>query len=259
MKATIKEKITAKTIAFIAACLLAVCAVAVPVETHAISSFSGDTVLIEGDSLQTKDFGKYLQRAAKKLKAKKIDNKAQNGATIAKRNDSSNSVYTRIMAMTDKDIQQYDYIFIAAGTNDFGNYKNHGRASLGSVSNKNPKTTCGALNRILDRIDKVSPETKVVIVPPTYRYHGWKKNNYTKKFKKDCDKITNKYGYTLKDYRIRITRTANSHNNACALDVTKIAKKSEMRSKKKTRDYCHPKTGFAKVMGTRAAKQINKI
>ena len=106
------------------AVLLVLCFVT-PQEANAATTLKGKTVLVEGDSIQA-EYGTFLTTACKSLNAKKVDNRAVCGATLALRK-SRNSVYTRIMEMPDSSIAKYDYIFIAAGTNDFGNYKLHGR------------------------------------------------------------------------------------------------------------------------------------
>lgn len=223
------------------------------------TTFKGKKVLVEGDSIQA-GFGKFMQTACGRMKAKKIDNHAVNGATVAYSKNGKNSVYARIMAMSDLQIKKYKIIVIAAGTNDFGNYKNHGKRDLGGTETIDPRTTCGALRGIIERVQTVSPKTKIIVCPPIYRFHGWTDNNYTTRVDRDCDKIVNRFGYTLRDYAAGMRKVAKEYKNVYVLNETKLATKAEMHDKLCTGDYCHPREKFAREkIAPRAEKQLEVI
>lgn len=212
--------------------------------------FKGKTVLVVGDSIQARH-GKFLVKASKQLGAKKVVNKSEGGAFFGKRLLTGNCVYSRVMKMSRSQMRKYDYIILSAGTNDFGHHTNYGKVKLGKPTSMKRTTVCGAMNIMIRRIQTYSPETKIIVATPLYRYR-WDK-------KKDCDKIKNKWGYTLKDYRKGMALTASRYQNVYVLDGAQLAKKKEMRSKKYTTDYLHPKDKFAKTLAKRAAKQIRLI
>ena len=223
-------------------------------------NLKGKTVLIEGDSLQA-SYGKYLETAIRKMGPKKVVNRAKNGSTLGNRikvghaQASKGSVYYRMKKLKTK----YDYVFIAAGTNDYGQYMNHGLVKIGSYKTLNKNTTCGALNVIINKIRKVSSKTKIVVVTPIYKYGGWNKNNYKKRKITDCDALKNEWGKTLSNYRSEISKTA-SRKGVYVINGSTLAFKKEINSSKNMiEDHIHPKTHFANTIANRAYNKIKSL
>ena len=212
--------------------------------------FSGKTVLVVGDSIQARH-GKFLIKASKQLGAKKVVNKSEGGAFFGKRLLTSNCVYSKVMKMSRSQVRKYDYIILSAGTNDFGHHTNNGKVKLGKVTSKKKNTVCGAMNLMIRRIQTYSPNTKIIVVTPLYRYNWGKK--------KDCDKIKNKWGFTLKDYRTRMAQTASAYEGVYVVSGASLASKKEMRSHKSTPAYLHPTDKFARTLAKRCAKQLRLI
>ena len=64
-----------------------------------------------------------------------------------------------------------DYVFVFGGTNDYG----HGNAPIGKPSDKTVWTFCGAVNLLIDKIEKIIEHDKLVFMTPCKRYL-WQNN-----------------------------------------------------------------------------------
>lgn len=64
-----------------------------------------------------------------------------------------------------------DYIFVFGGTNDYG----HGNAPVGKPSDRTVWTFCGAVNLLIDKLEKKIAHDKIVFIIPCKRY-GWENN-----------------------------------------------------------------------------------
>jgi hypothetical protein len=192
--------------------------------------------------------------------AKKVDLSAEGGDPLGYNPHSrarKKCVYWRMMHMPDKAIKSYDIIFIGAGTNDWNNMRT--AINKGNINSEDPATISGALNLILSRITTVSPNTKIVIETPIHRYKY--ANVETGEFIEwvDCDSISNRYGWTLQDYRKAIKRVARKYNNTYIINGKSLTKSSEMQSKYYTNDGIHPKYYYGKnILSKRFIKKLNK-
>ncbi len=224
-------------------------------------------VLIEGDSIQTKTFGAFLTKMAKSLGAKSVENNAVRGSTLAYKPDGKagkTSVYYRISQMSDEELMSYDYILISAGTNDW--YKYFGidsgiywNGNHTDFDYDNTSTTLGAAASINNRIAAINADrtdgstTKIIWFSPIYRYlNAGEVSKNTKP--KDCDKVKNKYGKTLADYRRAIREAGGIY-----ISGTAISKKKEVSSKSNLRDWLHPTESYAKTLAKRAAKNFEQL
>ena len=193
---------------------------------------AGKRVLIEGDSIQC-GFGKFAETAAKAMGAKQVKNRSKNGAIMALGRFRKNSTLWRVRRMSYAEIRKYNYIIITTGTNDYYRFY---RVKPGTVNSTNVKTTGGALNYIIRRIQLASPETKIVIVTPIHRFSK----------RKSCEKIENRYGKTLADYRKVITDVASRYENVYVIKGTDISRAKEMKRQANSQDGLHPKKKYAK-------------
>lgn len=203
---------------------------------------AGKRVLVEGDSIQ-EGFGKYIETGAKSMGTKKVRNQARNASTLAVGRLKRNSSWWRVSRMSYAEIRKYNYIIITTGTNDYYNfYKVH----PGTAKSTNVKTTGGALNNMIRRIQKASPKTKIVIVTPIHRFSG----------RKNCDKKKNRYGKTLADYRKVITEVAARYDNVYVIRGTDITRANEMCKRSYSLDGLHPRKGYAQRTLARRFKNL---
>ena len=183
-------KIKPQSIILFAACLVVCLGLFASSNTAKGSSgdlFKGKKVLVVGDSIQIRSIGAYVKRAALILQAGEVGNKAISGATLA--NINKKSVYRQIKGT--KDLGKFNYYFIAAGYNDYGFSVRTGSARS---ANKNLKTTCGALRKMILKIrraraeytaTKKNPDGKkpqIIVVSPLYSFfHSNASQDYGKR------------------------------------------------------------------------------
>lgn len=214
----------------------------------------GKRVLIEGDSIQA-GYGRYLERSLRRLGARKITNDSVSLSTLAWNPGSysnNRSVWYRVRKMTKKQLSRYDYVFIAAGTNDWSGI---GDVAPGTLNSTNARTLCGGLNKTIQHIRKLSPKTRIVIITPIHRCKDLSGSSRPK----NCNKVCNRYGKTLHHYRIYMTAVARSYPNVSVVQGYRISRISEMASKSNSRDYLHPTPRYAKkVLVKRAVPLIRR-
>ena len=220
--------------------------------------FKGKRILIVGDSIQIRSIGAYIKRASLSLGAEEVNNKAISGATLAHTNKKS--VYRQVASTAD--LGEYDYYFIAAGYNDYGFSVSPGFRK-GKLTTKSIRTTCGALRKMIrlidtahrnDSADKDHPDgwhPRIIVVSPLYSYF-----HCNKSLTRGCDEIRNDRGKTLAAYRGAIHKVAEKYDFVKVLDGRTLARRSEMKSLKNTRDRLHPRVPFAKKLAKRTAKWI---
>lgn len=219
-------------------CLFLACVLIIPAQSSNAATddkaLKGKRVLIEGDSIQY-TYGKYIEVAVKSMGAKKIKNTSKRAATIAMRpvGDTHNCVYWRISHLSGKELRKYDYIILASGTND---YFDHYKVKPGKVGSKDRSNTAGALNKVIQRIRKKAPKTKIVVVTPIHRWYKGR----------NCDKIKNQYGKTLKEYRKVITKVAKKYDNVYVIQGNSLSKAYEMKKGNGSKDGLHPSVSYAK-------------
>lgn len=255
---TSEKNINEFTTEFCRTVLIAAVAVAVLLTcltewSHAAEELSmeGENVFIAGDSIQNghqyKRYGAFIQRACEKLGAKKITNKAVSGATLANRNNQYfKSTYKQVMDNLST-IKSCRYVFISAGTNDYG-----GGISGWAKSSK----ACSDLNKMIKKIHKVNKEAKIIVVTPIYRYRY-------PGMKVDCEKKKNGIDHkTLAQYRKAIKKTASKKKYSkyvMVVDGTKLIAKKKMKSRKYTWDELHPTAATAKkYLAPALIKQLKK-
>ncbi len=259
---TVKHYIIRKMIVIAAAALLAAavlvmssCSSGAP---DGFDGFEGKTILIDGDSIQA-SHGKYLTVALERLGAGRIENHARIGAFLGNKATDPNSVYFRMRGMTAEQIRSFDCIFIAAGTNDFGAVTNVGKVRVGDPYNFAPKvtTTCGGLDMIIRKIRSASPETKIIVITPLYRYKGWVE--FPIPAVTNCDELKNRWDKTLADYRNAIAMTALKYPGVSVIDGKQLMTLEEAHSLDCTVDYLHPRSDFARtVIADRAVRLLQQ-
>lgn len=248
MGTTLISKIRRAAMLSVILCLVLACFMMISARPAyaADKPLKGKKVLIEGDSIQY-GFGKFIETSVDSMGAKKIKNISQNNATlgVSPIGNIKNCTYFRIKKLRAKEIKKYDYIIIAAGTNDyFSGYK----VRPGKVYSTARNTTAGALNKVIRKIRKRSPKTKIVVVTPIHR---WPKSG-------NCDKRKNRYGKTLKDYRSAITKVAGQYENVYVIQGDSLSKASEMKMHKYSDDGVHPNNRYAKILAKRFRKAFKK-
>ena len=194
--------------------------------------FLNKNVLVLGDSIQA-GFGKYAVTAAKGLGAKKVTNKSVGGRTVSYikgKASKTNSILYQLKhdSWYKKNVKNYKYVIIAAGTNDY---------SWGVISaNKLQKDTVSTINYLR----KYNKDSIIIIVTPLHRWAG-------KSYIKGVEK-----------YRQKMAAAAKGYKNIYVIDGKTIVKKNES---KYFADYVHPKTTFAKkTLAPRLITQIqNKL
>ncbi len=231
-------------------CLFLACVLIIPAQ-HSYAAdkpLKGKKVLIAGDSIQY-GFGRYVETAVDSMGASKVKNISKDGSTIGVRPSGNvkNCVYWRIRHLSGKELRKYNYVIIAAGTNDYFNYY---KVRPGKVDSNEKGTTAGALNRVIRIIKKKSPKTKIVVVTPIHRWPGTG----------NCDREKNMYGKTLKDYRKVITKVAEKYDNVYVIQGTSLSKLYEMKKGNRTEDGLHPNSDYArKVLAKRFKTAFKKI
>jgi len=94
------------------------------------------------------------------------------------------------------DFTTVDYITIFYGTNDFA-----GNVPVGTVSDKENTSFCGAINYTADKISKAYPNAKIIFITPIYRSRMVNGDG------KDSDNYPNKQGLYLINYVDSIKET----------------------------------------------------
>ena len=201
-------------------------------------TMEGENVFIAGDSIQNghqyKRYGAFIQRACEKLKADNIYNKAVSGATLANKNNQyMKSTYKQVMDNL-KTIKKCRYVFISAGTNDYG----------GGVSGwAKSKQASKDLTKMIKTIHKTNPDAKIIVVTPIYRFRYCGTHV-------DCEKKKNGIDHkTLAQYRKIIKKAATKkkfRKYVMVVDGNKLITKKKMRSRKYTWDTLHPYAKTAK-------------
>ena len=100
-------------------------------------------------------------------------------------------------------IEDYDIVFLASGTNDYGD-----NVRLGSVDSEDQTTFCGSVNKIMDYIEKSSinrmakgeSRIKVVFVDLFYS-ESFGENREELILRNDRDTKKNKLDLTIQDYQ----------------------------------------------------------
>ena len=162
-------------------------------------------------------------------------------------------------ALPSEQIRSFDCIFIAAGTNDFGAVTNVGKVRVGDPYNFAPKvtTTCGGLDMIIRKIRSASPETKIIVITPMYRYKGWVE--FPIPAVTNCDELKNRWDKTLADYRNAIAMTALKYPGVSVIDGKQLMTLEEAHSLDCTVDYLHPRSDFARtVIADRAVRLLQQ-
>lgn len=202
----------------------------------AAGPLQGKSVLIDGDSIQW-SFGKYVESSVRSMGAGYVKNISENAATMApgrKKSKRKNSTFYRISRIPAWQLQQYDYVILATGTNDYYHFYKTGPGTPDSVD---VRTTAGALNMVISAIQLRSPNTKIVVVTPIHRFSGGKNCDFKRSSYSKC---------TLSDYRAVITATAARYSNVSVIQGTDISRANEMNKKKNSRDGLHPTKSYAK-------------
>ena len=233
-------------------------------------SLKGKKVLVEGDSIQTKEFGQFLTEMAKSLKAKSITNKAVSGSTLAYNRNGKvgeKSVYYRIIHTKDEELAKYDYIIISAGTNDWYKYSGVDSGFGHGERSKDVATTYGAIVGIETKLEDVnkryrerSNPIRTIYFSPIYRYNNSGSRSPSKEDKADCDKIENEYGQTLSDYRFAIQFAVSNYAlHGYYISGTTLSTKKEASSKKNLKDWLHPTKSYAKTLAKRAKNNLGRL
>lgn len=129
--------------------------------------FDGEDLVIFGDSI-AKGYASnplevidnpWVNQFATRANAN-LNNRAASGTTLAVRDGRSDSVYEKVSAFTGN----ADIIFVAGGTNDYGN-----NVPVGSYTDATPNTIYGALNGICNTLKTNYPNVPVIFITPINR------------------------------------------------------------------------------------------
>ena len=162
-------------------CLVA-CGAGAPGETEAPLSYQGVTATFVGDSITngaTLKSGEpiYWQLVQTALGFGNTIGMGVNGSCYSTKSDfgmEHEPLPTRYQKIT-----QTDLIFLALGTNDFGR-----NTPMGSIEDQEDISFYGAVNFILNELEKQCPDSRVILMTPIIRY----------------DKTQNALGLKLQDY-----------------------------------------------------------
>lgn len=144
-----------------------------------IIDFLGDSIT-EGVGATTNERC-YVSRVGELLDAT-VYNCGISGTRIAKRKGFYNHRFDMDFGRRVEDMPvPADYIFVFGGTNDYG----HGTAPIGTIDDNTVWTFCGAVNCLIDKLEKVISHDKIVFIVPCKRV-GWEnKAPYTEGNLKD--------------------------------------------------------------------------
>lgn len=97
----------------------------------------------------------------------KVNNYGISGSRIAKQKIPSiepryDLYFASRVAAMDADA---DFVFVFGGTNDYG----HGDALMGKIDDKTPDTFYGAMNNLIDELEKKYKKNRIFFILPLYR------------------------------------------------------------------------------------------
>ena len=146
--------------------------------------FYGDSItsgVYSGDGALKTTQECYVKHFAEKVGFTSYKNNGVSASCFATNIGSTTSILTKVTQ--DGNIGDYDYIFIAGGTNDFGN-----NVVLGAYDSGDTTTVCGALIALMKHLkESITDKQEVVFILPINRSS---ENN-----------AKNNAGWTLSEYR----------------------------------------------------------
>lgn len=172
------------------------------------NSFAKETFAVIGDSITAQDGKKYpnsnvtaigYQKTIKdRLGFDGYINLGVSGAPVAENTKNGNGLYS---ITKDFNLNNVDYIIIAAGTNDYRLDVPLGDKSEISKKHKNTNTFYGAYSKLIENIIRNNPDAQIQLWTPLARKNSGY-NTYNK----------NKRGHTLIDYIVAIRYIADYYN-----------------------------------------------
>lgn len=195
-----------------------------------VIDFLGDSITEGIGASSEKNF--YVSRVRDMLGAT-VYNCGISGTRIAKRNGFYNHKFDIDFGRRVEDLPMpADYVFVFGGTNDYG----HGTAPIGCVSDDTPWTFCGAVNCLIDKLEKVISHDKIVFITPCKRV-GW------------ANKATFTNG-NLKDFFDALVAVLNKRN-VKYIDLWELFAEADLGGKDYFADNVHPNdNGHAKIAQT---------
>lgn len=145
----------------------------------------------------------------------KVNNYGISGSRIAKQKIPSiepryDLYFASRVAAMDADA---DFVFVFGGTNDYG----HGDALMGKIDDKTPDTFYGAMNNLIDELEKKYEKNSIFFILPLYRIN--ESNPYGEGTKTQP-------GCTLAEYRKAMTEVLEKRHIE-VFDIKDIIGKAE--------------------------------
>ncbi len=159
------------------------------------NALRGKSIAFIGDSISygTNYHGGYGKLIGD-LYGMDVTNPSAGGSTLARNvkwTADTDGVRPCIIDMTDKLTDEYDYIIIEGGINDFWNHAPLGELTEGFDGDFDETTTAGALESIFSRVKTAHPESKTgfVIIHDPFTYDAEEAfEPYYELIKASCDK-----------------------------------------------------------------------